>query len=49
MSPPRTKRKRALVNIGFWMDALVAKGEVTRETKDGKFYYGLVEWQKESA
>lgn len=40
---PTVKKREALrFEVAFWLDAMVAKGDVTRETReDGKFYYGL--------
>lgn len=32
--------------VAFWLDALVAKGELTRAPADGDFVYGLVEWDR---
>jgi hypothetical protein len=38
-----SKRTRFEAEIAFWLDAMVALGELTRETRDGQFYYGLLE------
>ena len=36
-----TKRNRYEADVAFWLDAMVAAGDLTRETRDGEFYYGL--------
>jgi hypothetical protein len=38
-----TKQQRGELMMALWLDALVAKGELTRETRAGEFYYWLVE------
>jgi hypothetical protein len=35
------KRERWKFDLMLWMDAMVGTGELTRETKDGEFYYQL--------
>lgn len=40
------KREAFRIDVAFWLDALVAKGDVTRETRADGVYYGLPEWNQ---
>jgi hypothetical protein len=41
-----SKAQRCEADMAFWMDAMVAKGELTREQRGvGQFWYGLREWE----
>lgn len=42
------KRERGKADLNFWLDAMVAKGDLTREPADGDFRYGLVEWERKA-
>ena len=36
-----TKARAFELNLALWLDAMVADGQLTRERKDGAFFYGL--------
>lgn len=36
-----TKKERFETDVAFWLDAMVANGDLTRETRDGQHYYGI--------
>jgi hypothetical protein len=40
------KREHWTYELSFWLDAMVANGDLFREPKGDDFAYGLIEWQR---